>query len=384
HNISNTELFAAGVVSSSSGAPGTNVSVVLTAATAAACVGNSVCYLKSGARAYVQSNTSGTLDIFSIDGTNIAAADVAAGVAITFPSVAFGEGSVGADPERWPKNTFTNVVQIFKNKYELTDVQMASQIEVDVDGDFTYQGIQRIESYLKFRKLIALGLIIGTYSGDNFSASSPALTDSSSKPVNVTRGVDQYVKSYGTTYPLINSTSFDLPDMQTIDTTLDTIRASNQYMFWCSNSMNQKLDIFLNAMNNSSMLSQAGRFLIGEGEDLKLGIKNFNFFNRTYHKMKLPLLTDRNTLGYTGLGNISTSAYMLPVGSANTVNRGRLPFISTRYMYIPGTKSLRYLEQPTGGLIQPYTSDQAVSAVNFYSIQGLEIVNPNFLFKVTA
>lgn len=382
HNIVNSELFQAGIVQSSSGAPGTTVTVVLTPATAQACISDSIVFLKSGARAFVQLNSNGTLTLLSIDGSAIALADVTAGVAMTFPSVAFGEGSLGASPERFTKTAQTNVVQIFKHKYQLTDIQLASFVEVNVAGEFSYQAIARIEAYLKFRKYVSLGLIVNTYSGDNFSASSSGLTDSAGNPVNVTRGLDQYVTSMGITYPAINANTIDLPDAQALDTTLNGIRAPKQYMLWNGTPMNQKWDIFLNAMNNSSMLSQSGRFLI-EGDELRLGIKSFNLFGRDYHKMTLPAFDDPNTLAYAGVGNISQSGYLCPLGNVKTVGGGMRPYISTRYMSMINGKDLRYLEQHTGGLVDPITTDQAIDVVNFYSTQGLEVLAPNFFVKIT-
>ena len=382
HNITNTELFAPGIVQSSSGAPGTTVTVVLTTATAQNCIDNSVAFLASGQRAYVKQNNAGTLTLVSVDGTNIIATDVQAGAAMTFPSVMFGEGSFGATAERWSKQTYTNVIQIFKQKYELTDIQLASDIEVAVNGQFNYMDVQRIESYLKFRKYISLGMIINKYSGDNFSSSSPTLTDLDGNSVNSTRGLDQYVTSEGINYPLASSTQWQLADIENIDAQLNAARAPKRYMVYTGTPMNQKLDNFLNALNNSSQLSQAGRFLIS-GDDLKLGIKSFSFYNRDYYKMVLPLMDDPNTLAYSGIGNISQSAYMVPLSQVKTVGGGSMPNLSLRYMRLGTGRDLRYMEQHTGGLVEPITTDQAIDAVNFYSAQGLQCLGTNFFVKVT-
>lgn len=383
HNLVNTELFAPGIVSSSSGAPGTTVTVVLTPATAGACISNSLVQFPSGNVAYVQNNNAGTLTINSINGSSIVAADVAAGAALIFPTVSFGEGSGPAAAERFVKQAYTNVIQIFKAKYSMTDIQMASLVEVNVGGDEVYQDIAKIELYLKFRKYIALGLIIGQYSGDNFSATTSGLSDSSGNAVNVTMGLDQYATTRGVIYSLINSSVFDLPDMQKIQDILTSMRAPEDYMWACSDPMNQKLDIFLNALNNSGMLSQSGRFVI-EGKDLDVGIKSFNFFNRNYYKMNINLFNDPNTLGYTGIGNISQSAYMIPIGGVPVVGGGMKPRVGTRYMTIPGVQDLKYLAVPTGGLVPPYTNDTATYGVNFSSYQGLQVLGANNLIKVAA
>lgn len=382
HTLNNSEEFNPGVVSSSTGAPGNTVTVVLTPATANACINNSMALLTSGQVVYVQKNVSGTLTVLGINGATISATDVGAGASITFPSVAFGEGSFGAQPEAFSKNAVTNVIQIFKAKYQLTDIQMASLVEVNVGGQSVYQDIAKIELYLKFRKYISLGLIIGQYTGDNFSSSTPNLVDQDGSPVNITRGLDQYATSMGISYPLINDSQVSLSDMQAIQTSLVSRRAPKSYMWACSDPIIQKLDIFLNALNNSSQLSQAGRFMI-EGKDLDLGITSFNFFNRNHYKMSLPLLDDPNTLAYSGVGNFSKSAYMMPLGGINIVGGGKKPYVGTRYMTIPGIQDLKYMVTPTGGLVEPYTSDQAIYGVNFSSYQGFEANGANFLVKIS-
>jgi hypothetical protein len=384
HQTTNTELFSLGVVASSSGAPGTTVTVVLTSGTLYAAIPGSIVYLLSGARASVQNNVAGTLTLVSIDGTNILAADVANGNSLSFPSVAFGEGSYGATPEKFPKNNYTNVAQIFKHAYEVSDIQLASKIEATVDDkDFFYQEVAKVEAYVKFRKLISLGLIMNTYSGDNFSAASYGLVDLNGKPVNSTRGLDQSITTMGITYPLITANTFSIPDLQAMDTTFNNIRAPKEYTCYASGPMNQYFDILINGINNSSQLSQAGRFMF-KGETLDLAITNINIFNRVFHKLKLSELDDPYTIGNaTGLGNIGTSMYLVPMGMCRVEGGGSLPYLSTRYMSTPRI-DMRYFVQATGGMADPITSNQNVENVNFNSIQGLQTLGTNFFAKVLA
>lgn len=381
NNITNSELFQQGTIQSSTGAPGTSVTIVLTPATAGACRDGSIAYLISGNTARV-SIVGSTVTLQSVDGTNIVATDVAAGATLTFPSYAGSEGSFGPTPEKFAKNSYTNVVQIFKSKLQVTDIQMASEVEVVVDGQPYYQNIQLIESYLKHRKEVALAMLISRYSGDNFSSASPTLTDpnNSNMPVNTTMGLDQSVTTNGINYPLINPSVFDLPDMQAIDTQLNSIRAPKEYMAYVSTPMNQKLDIFNNALNNSGMLSNAGRFVI-DGKDLELGINTFTFFNRTYDKMPIQLFDDPNTLAASGVGNISKSAYLCPKGSIKTVGGPNYPYLSLRYMTGPDQPT-RYMAIPTGGLAPVPTSDQSVYALTYSTIQGLQVLGANFFMKI--
>lgn len=378
----NTPLFSYGVVLTAPAGSGPTETVVLTAATAAACQAGDIAYLPvNGKAVYVFANNNGTLTLQSVDGSNITPADAPVGDIITFPTNASGEGASGPGPRRWSKTLYSNVTQSFGTKYEITDIQKVSALSIPFNGQPYYLPIQAIESGLYHKMVVSFAMLMSQYSGQQFGVANPSLLDAAGNPVQTTRGLDQWVQSYGIPQALSVAGKVDNADYSTLNTTLDADRAPHDYFVYVGSLMDQYHDDWLNALNNGSSLSQAGRFVIEGGDELNLGITNYRIYGRDFHRLHLATLDHAQTINFANSYNIATSAYFVPNFNINTIDGGLQPCMSIRYQSGDGT-NLKYWEVFTGGLAPTPTSDQKVFAATLYSTQGLQVLGANWFAKL--
>ena len=218
HHFVNEELYVLGTVSAITGSGTTAITADLNTATSASAydfinVGELVLFPNGNVGYVTGKSASKTLNIRSIDGTNLT---LTASQSISFFSNAAGEGSLSPAAKKWGLTKYSNQVQIFKGKFEITDIQKASKVEVEFQGKpfFMYKG--QHESLMKFRNDISAALIFGRKSTTKFEDASPSLVDAESKPVQTTMGLDQYITSLGSDLSLLTAGSVALADVSAL------------------------------------------------------------------------------------------------------------------------------------------------------------------------
>ena len=132
----------------------------------------------------------GDIDFVPVDGAGVATDyDASADKFVVF-SNAQGEGSGSPDPIKYGLTKQSNRVQIFKNKYRISDVAKASKITVEYKGKpyFMYKGTY--EALQRFRGDISNSLMFGKGSGDFYSGASVGdMSDAGGNAVQTTNGL---------------------------------------------------------------------------------------------------------------------------------------------------------------------------------------------------
>lgn len=382
HHFVNEELYVLGTVSAVVGSGTTAISADLNTATSASAfpyvnVGELVLFPNGGVGMVTAKSASKTLAIRSVDASVLT---LVSGNTISFFSNASGEGSLSPAAKRWGVTKFANQVQIFKGKFEITDVQKASKVEVEFQGKPFYMYKGQHESLMKFRDDIAAALIFGRKSVTKFADASPSLIDAESKPIQTTMGMDQYVTSMGSDLSLLTAGSVALADVTALTQLLNRNRAPLEYFLFVGTTQNIYWDNLFNNLGNSALLSQGARFQIS-GKEVDLGIDTVKIYGRTYYKKYLPILDHKNIVNFTGGYNAKDAAYGVPAGKAKTIDGGQEDIMSVRYM-TEGNTDFKYREIMLGGLAPVPTNERSVLEMHYESIQGLQILNAQNTFKL--
>jgi hypothetical protein len=382
HHFVNEELYVVGTVSGTPTGDGSTASPLVVTIDATAYAATNVgelALMKDGRVAFVKTKAgSNAIHLVSVEGTALGAS--VATDKIAFFSNANGEGSLSPSAKKWGVTRYTNQVQIFKGKFEITDIQKASKVEVEFQGKPFYMYKGQHESLMKFRSDISAALLFSRISGTTFSDASPALVDAEGKPVQTTMGLDQAITEFGGIQrTLAASGAVSLTDMQGLTQTLNAARCGDQYLLFVGTTMNIAFDNLFNNLGNSAVLSAGARFDIGK--NLDLGVDSVKIYGRTYHKKYLPILDHKNIVNYTGAHNFKDSAYGAPLAKIKTNDGSMVDRLGVRYMDGDGT-NLKYREILLGGLAPTPTNERSVLEIHYESVQGLEILGTGHFFKL--
>lgn len=331
----------------------------------------------NGKVGYVVSKSGSSIVVKSVDGTNLT---LVAADKISFFSNAAGEGSLSPAAKRWGVTKYANQVQIFKGKFEVTDVQKASKVEVEFQGKPYYMYKGQHESLMKFRDDISAALIFGRKSSTLFSDANPSLVDAEGKPVQTTMGMDQYVTTYGKDQSLLTAGQVALADVSALTQLLNKDRCPQEYFLFVGTTQNIYWDNLFNNLGNSALLSQGARFQIS-GKEVDLGIDTVKIYGRTYYKKHLTILDHKNIINFTGGYNAKDAAYGVPASKIKTNDGQMLDRLGVRYMAEGGT-DFKYREILLGGLAPVPTNERSVLEIHYESIQGLEILGAQQCFKL--
>ena len=381
HHFVNEELYVLATVTSGGATAGDTLTLVIDATSFAYVNIGELVLFPSGKVGIVTAKNSGTS---AITVKNVDAADgdlqVADGGKLAFFSNAAGEGSLSPASKRWSPTKYANQVQIFKGKFEITDIQKASKVETEFNGKPFYMYKGQHESLMKFRADISAALLFGRKSATKFADANPALTDAEGKPVQTTMGMDQYVTSLGKDLTTDVTGALDLDDWGKLTQNLNRDRAPLTYFLFLGTSSNILFDNLFNNLGNSQLLSHGARFQIA-GKELDLGIDTVKIYGRTFYKKYLPILDHKNIVNFTGGYNAKDSIYGVPADKIKTQDGQVVDRMRIRYMAGDGT-DLKYREILLGGLAPVPTNERSVLEIHYESVQGLEILGAQQTFKL--
>lgn len=324
----------------------------------------------------------------AVDGNNLT---LTAGMKISAFSNAQEEGSDGPDPMKWGMSSLSNRIQIFRNSVEITDVQNMSAIELEIAGQNMLLPYLMIKGMQRHRGDQALAFWMGRVSTTLFSDASPTLTGAGGKGVQTTRGMDQYVTTYGKTDQVANTGVITLADINDAEALLVAARAPKEFMIVGSQSVVNPYSDFLKGLPSSGAMSSAQMSVNGRTVDLE--VETFSHGGFKFHLRQLNVLSNESVINYIGTGaakiDIARSAYFLPLGKVPTLKGGGMvDYFRYRYMKPQagpnGANSKtngRTLEVMTGGLAPIPTSDKLVLKTTWTTNAGLEITAPQKFLK---
>jgi len=115
-------------------------------------------------------------ELKSVNGNSLA---LAAADKLSVFSNAAGEGSGAPSNRRYGISKETNHIQIFKESYKVTDIEMGNQVEFEYNGVPSYFLYEQAQVYQKFLQAVSAGLLFGRQSTDTFNDSAASLVDKS-------------------------------------------------------------------------------------------------------------------------------------------------------------------------------------------------------------
>jgi len=327
--------------------------------------------LPNGNVGYVKSITAAKLEIKSVGSDLYASASDLNGKKVVAFSNAAGEGSNSPKARRLNPTKQSNQVQIFKEKYVITDIQNASKVEFEFKGQPYYFLKGQHEALTRFRSDIAFAMMYGQKSGDKFSDSSYGiLQDAEGNPLQTTQGLHHSITS-SAGRKITNSSALAVTDFAALTKTLNQARAPQDYLIFTGTEGSVQMDNMLNALTGAGLTG--ARFDV-TGQSLDLGIDAFKLYGRTYGKKYLPMIDHKQVVNFTGSAALEQFAYFVPndkikaAGSGESLDRMRV-----RFMAGNGT-DLKYREIMLGGLAPTPTDERSVLECHYESVQGLEVL----------
>lgn len=393
HHFVNTELFQTETIIASptdnSGGAGTNVTVRVgsTAGTSYFQVGHTIqvpgANRRQGLVTTRVADAGGDLiTLESITGSDM---ELANGQVLAVVSSANEEGGGFKAAMNWKPTKKVNNIQIFANKVaSITDIQQMTTVEVEINGENYWLPQAEINGYFAFMKEIAMQFILGEGSGDNFVTASPSLTGVGGNAVSTTRGVNSYIATDGLNFP---GAFFNQALIESLKRQMDRRRCPNMYQVWCGSEGDVQWDNYFYGLDGNP-ISDSSRWEI-TGEDLKLGIRKFSIYDRTFAKVSLQALKEPNQTDFTNSAGFDKMMFFIPDGGEVSLdNGGSAPYMRVRYLKVadasgPNASSNGiYRSSKTGNYAPVPTNDTRTLDINWETKQGLEFLGSNFGARV--
>lgn len=384
-NWVNSELYDTDTIVSvtdlSGGSGQGNATVVITSASGTSFpIAGDLILFPSGYLGYIQAVTADAggdqLTVYAVN-QNVTTAMLAgaAGQVVSFISNAQGEGSGAPGTRRYGVTARSNIVQIFKNSAKITDVQKASKVEFVYEGKEYYFYKLQHDLLMKHRGDISHAMIFGQISDENFTATTSLLSDASSNRVQTTRGLREYVTTYG-----INDSAapnlFNLDYVKSLVRRFAAARCPEEYMVLGGIEGAIAFTEFAGALTGAVEFSPNARININ-GSTVDVDVETWKGFGHTFMFKRLPILDHKETINFTGSAGFQNEMYFLPMdkvrdeGSGADIERFRMRYLSGDGL------DFRYLERMDGKLAPNPTSLDAVLQTEYQSIMGLEVLGPD-------
>lgn len=333
--------------------------------------------------AIVTAITSAGFTATSINGGNLT---LTAGTFISPFTNAQPEASDAPAAQRFDVGSLQNQTQIIRNTYEFTDVQMRNGVEFEIDGVDSIIPYEAIESSKKHKLEIQGALFMGEISSTQFASASPTLVGPNGLPIQTTRGLTQYVSSFGVQDTVATLGTVVLQDLYDMTTQLNNNRAPRKYVVGSSNSARNPYDSLLKNLGSSGVTSV--RMPIN-GREVDLMVEKVTVSGFELNFFEMGLLSNAQMFGTATAGLLSEAkkSWWIPVGKVNTIKHGLVPYIRRRYSEPAhmgsGTGGNRTIgnngmtmEIMTGGLAPNATSQTLNAVVTYTTNIGLECFNP--------
>lgn len=387
HHFTNSKLFGTpgdttGATIVGSGTATTLTGVTLTAATSGFAIVGTECILPNGGVAVVSaiSTASGqdTLTLKSVNANNLT---LVAGNKIAFVSNAQEEASSSPSSRRYDWTKYFNKLQIFRERDVITDVQKASKIEALIGGEQTIMYINHLQKLSALKGQIAAALLGGKMSVTSWSDPTPALTGANGNGIQTTRGLDDYVGSYGISDTLTTAGTVSMADIQDLVTQMAASRCPDAYMVWLNTASYGIYSQFFKGLNSSSVY--AGRLSL-DGKQLDLEFEAFKYAGYSFEFSKLRILDHSELFNFTGSAGLHKNAYFVPKGNVNVQGGGSLPRIRVRYFPQPmeGGYGDGIIRETHQGLLAPTpVGTDANFTADWYTVQGLEVLGAQHFIK---
>jgi hypothetical protein len=308
-----------------SGSAATLTGVTLTAASYGFFRKRDVVRLPNGKQAWVVSVTPGggqdTLVLQSVDGTNLT---LVAGNIIYLSGVAMTENDSNRSPQRFGKDAISNRVQIFSESSTATDIQMMTATTQDSAGK-PYYVKEHIEKLKHLQLLMSLAMIQSRVSGDGFETGSSATMNENGYGAQTTRGLDQYIETYGSTRSNTTTNVVVYADISAQQDALISKKAPKSFYLLGATRAFRPLNTYLKGLGSGGVSSVRMNV---DGRAVDLQVDQYTDSGFTYKFMPVKTF-DHSSIVSTSV--IGSCLNYIPEGMVMT-DEGAKPYLSLRYL----------------------------------------------------
>jgi hypothetical protein len=324
-----------------------------------------------------------TLTIKSVAGANIT---LGATDTLSLFSRAVGENSYTPANIRYGLTKQTNKYQIFRETSRITDVQNASTIEVDFQGQPKYIFKDHWEKTIKMKSDINAAFWGSDMSVTSYSDTNPILTDpvtaadglSGGGAIQTTRGVNKYIDLYG--IALVNGTlgTYQKANLDDLVANLIAQRAPRRYLGLGSTLAKTTTDTYFKALGSSGVNSVR---LVVDGKELDMTVDKVTYGKFELNFGVLPILDHPITFGYS---TIPKQIFWLPFENKVKVEGGGSDD-QIRVRYVPrqtpyGNDLINEIHYGALNVVNP-NGQGMFNGTDWATAQGLEVLAPQFLIK---
>lgn len=273
-----------------------------------------------------------TLTIKAVAGANIT---LGATDTLSLFSRAVGENSATGNNLRYGLSKTTNKYQIFREQSRITDVQNASTIEVEFQGQPRYIFKDHWEKRVKMKSDLNAAIWGSDMSVTSFSDTNPILVDTvtgdgglaGNGAIQTTRGINKYVDLYGVSLVNGDLTTYQKANLDDLVQNLIAVRAPKKQLACCSTIAKTRVDTYLKSLGSSGVNSVR---LVVDGKELDLEVDRLRYGGFELNYMVVPMFDHPVTLAS---GTIPDNIFYLPYdGKVKVEGGGSDPQLRLRYV----------------------------------------------------
>lgn len=383
HNFNNNDVYEVGTISAVTSTGLAQVQFTINTAATFPRIGD---VIKSsnvnnvGVQARVQAVTfaSGTATLTVRTGSNSVPFYATVGDEIQFGSNAFAEKSSAPVNRRYGLTKYFNLIQIFREVDEITDVQKVTKVEVEVNGDYHILPYQLIQKVIKMNGDISVQMLAGQQSGTSFNDANPFLADpTTGLPIQLTGGLDWYVTTYGISDGSAVKGVFGFTELDDIIDNWIANKAPMDQMAFMGSRSYRVLSKFFKNLGSSGVTSVR---LIIDGRQVDFEVEQVKYGGATIDFIHIPIFDHPQLFSATIAPDINGSIYFVPKDRIETVDGGMEPRIQIRHTPTPfmgasganGFSNGIVTEWRLDALAGVPTSSVMQLQTNWYTAQGLE------------
>lgn len=376
HNFVNNDVYEVGNISAITTNNAVTVVFTINSAVAFPRVGDLIMTKTTGKQLLITAVTIGaTTDITakSVDGTSVT---LTVGDDVAFSSNAFSEKSDAPTNRRYGLTKYYNLIQIFREVDEISDIQKVAKIEVNVGGDYHILPYQTVQKYIKLQGDISVQMLAGVQSTTLFNDASPALAGPNGLPVQTTGGLDWYVTTYGISDQAATAGTFGFTELDQIIDNFIAYKAPTDQMVFMGSKAYRIISKFLKNLGSSGVTSV--RLMI-DGKTLDFEVEHLSYGGYEFDFIHVPIFDHPQLFSADLRPDVNGSMYFVPKDQVDTVDNGRQPRMQIRHTPTPfmgnaANKSANGIvtEWRTGALAEIPTSSTMQLHTDWETGQGLE------------
>ena len=327
--------------------------------------------------------TAASFTAVTVDGTSTT---WTAGQYATNVTQSSSSGSNAPTPKRWGVSQLSNVIQIIRSTTEITDVATVSALRTKVGGQYYYTPYESMQLATAHYGKIMGAIMQGQLGSTLFTDASPALNDpaSGSRGIQNTRGLEQYITSFGVNDPVTTLGTVTLGDVADFLNLLVGARSPKDYLVVSSTAIQIAYSNLLKGLASSGAIQSLRLNVDGRSTDFETD--NFMYGGFNIRLKSLGYLDNAEMVGSssTTLMTAGKKAFWIPMGQSPTVGGPAQPYIKIAHLPEPrttgGNRTMTedglVVETKYGGIAPTATSGLRTETIDLTSMVGLWLSDP--------